>query len=71
MSFSVTVLELFERLDEVSWRKGEDEGLFETLAAVRRSISQNPSLVVEAIARVRSAFGLSVRGESASSAFAG
>jgi hypothetical protein len=69
MYFAVTVLELFERMDEASWRKGEDEGLFETLAAVRRSISQNPSFVVEAIAHSSSAFGLSVRGGSAESPF--
>jgi hypothetical protein len=66
--FSVTVLELFERMDEAWWRKGEDNGLFEQLAVVRRSISQNPELVAETIARIRSAFGLPVRGLAESEA---
>jgi hypothetical protein len=63
----VTVLELFETMDEARWRKGEDDGLFEQLALVRRSISQNPDLVAETIARIRSAFGLSVRESTAAS----
>jgi hypothetical protein len=61
MYFSVTVLELFKRMDEACWRKRENDGLFEQLAAVRRSISQNPRLVAETIARIRSAFGFLVR----------
>jgi hypothetical protein len=65
--FLVTVLELFETMDEARWRKGEDDGLFEQLALVRRSISQNPDLVAETIARIRSAFGLSVRESTAAS----
>jgi len=68
MYFSVTVLELFERMDEAVWRKGEAEGLFEQLAGVRRSISQNPALVSQTLARIRAEFGLPVRGASAASA---
>ncbi|MBS1854375.1 MAG: hypothetical protein JST11_03340 [Acidobacteria bacterium] len=71
MYFSVTVLELFESMDEARWRKGEEHGLFEQLAIVRRSISQNPHLVAETIARTRSAFGLPVRSGSAARASSG
>lgn len=71
MYFSVTILELFERMDEAWWRKGQDNGLFERLAVVRRSISQNPELAAETIAYVRSAFGLPMRSGSDSSASSG
>jgi len=71
MYFSVTVLELFERMDEARWRKGEHDGLFEQLAGVRRSISQNPELGAETIARIRSAFGLPVRSGNAASVSSG
>ncbi len=68
--FSVTVLEIFEQMDEASWRKGEDDGLFEDLSAVRRSLLQNPKLVVNEIARIRLSFGLPPvqRGASAAQA---
>jgi hypothetical protein len=65
MYFAVTMLELFGSMDEARWLKGESEGLFDRLASVRRSISQNPRFVVEAIAAIRSTFGLSARAGTA------
>jgi hypothetical protein len=59
--FSVTVLEVFEEMDESRWLKGEDDGLFEELANVRRSLSRNPTLIAETIAGIRRFFGLQSR----------
>ena len=56
--FSVTVLEIFARINEPSWRRGENDGLFEELAVVRRSLSQNPALIAQSIAQIRTSFGL-------------
>jgi hypothetical protein len=33
--FAVTVLEVFGKMDELNWRKGEDQKLFDQLAAAR------------------------------------
>ncbi len=41
----------------------EDKGLFEELAGVRRSLSQNPTLAAETIARIRMSFGLQPRSQ--------
>ena len=65
--FSATVFEIFEHMDESSWRKGESDGLFENMAAIRRSLSQNPSAVAKSIETVRTAFGLSSSQECLSS----
>jgi hypothetical protein len=62
--FSATVLEIFESMDERRWRTGEAGGLFEELAVVRRSLSQNPTLVAETIARIRAGLGLAERADS-------
>lgn len=56
--FYSTTFEIFELMDETIWRKGESEGLFEDLAAIRRGLSQTPSVVANSIDTIRVAFGL-------------
>jgi hypothetical protein len=59
--FAVTILDIFENMDESRWMKGEDDGVFDTLAAARRSLSQHPPLAAERIAVIRNSFGLAAR----------
>ena len=56
--FYATAFEIFERMDETIWRKGESDGLFEGMAAIRRGLSQTPSVVANSIETIRVAFGL-------------
>jgi hypothetical protein len=56
--FYVTLLEIFEKMDQVSWTIGEQKGLFDRMAAIRRSLSQDPMTTANAIDAVRAEFSL-------------
>jgi hypothetical protein len=64
--FSAMLVELFSKMDEPLWLKGEDEGLFERLAAVRRTLANNAVLAAENLAAIRIIFGLGDRPSEAS-----
>lgn len=57
--FDITLLQVFQGMDEARWRLGEGRGLFERLAEVRREATQNPSVAAAKLTEVRNAFNLS------------
>jgi hypothetical protein len=56
--FYVTVSEMFKALDEASWLASERSGLFEQMAAIRRSLTQDAATTASSIEAARQEFKL-------------
>jgi len=56
--FYATVSEVFKVLDQASWQAGERRGLFEQMAAIRRSLTQDAATTASLIEAARQEFNL-------------
>lgn len=56
--FYATVSKVFKALDEASWQAGERSGLFERMAAIRRSLMQDAATMASSIDAARQEFKL-------------